>query len=188
MIAPVSLLARLILILALPNLATAGVRTDWDPQRKVRGWLLDQEGLHLELRQIEPDRVRAFFEARGFSRPIQDRLARACVFQTVARNRGDRPLALDQHRWRLDDGRPPHLKEAWLPWLKGQGAPKAARIAFRWATFPTRQVFAPGDYNWGLTLFDRPPGTRFALRLHWRQGGEDREATIRDMQCIPIAP
>ena len=178
----------LVLVLVLPLClaapAWAGLHTDWDPQRKVRGWILDQDGLHLELRQIEPDRARAFFAARGFPKPLVERLARACPFQTVVRNQGPAPITLDRHQWRLDGDRPLRLKDDWLTWLRTRGAPGAALIAFRWGTFPTRQTFAPGDYNWGLTLFDRPPGSRFDLRLRWRAGQDEREAVIGDLQCI----
>ncbi len=170
--------------------AGAGLSRGADPQTGLRFWKLQQQGLSLELRQRLPDQTRAFFQARGFPREIADRIATACVLQTIGGHReadGPAPVHIDLTEWRVitaDGARPPKLKSRWdAEWPPGRVS-RAARIAFRWATFPTVQTFsAGGDYGWGMISFDLPPGSRFDLLVRWRQGGQAHEARIEDIQC-----
>jgi hypothetical protein len=180
----------LVCLVLLPGLVQAGVSRGVDPQTGLKFWKLQQQGLSLELRQRLPDQTRAFFQARGFARAIADRIATACVLQTIGGHHapdGPAPVHIDLAEWRVitpDGERPPKLKSRWdAEWAPGQVS-RAARIAFRWATFPTVQTFsAGGDYGWGMISFDLPPGSHFDLRLRWRQGGQAREARIDDIEC-----
>ncbi len=180
----------LLLALSLPTAATAGVDTAADPDTGLRRWRLDQPPFQLELVQRLPDQTRAFFLARGFPAGVADRIATACVFQTIVRNTGtpgDSPaVTVRLGEWTVyGDGRPrpPRLKEQWLEeW--GTALATAPRLAFRWATFPTVQTFEPrGDYNWGMISFGLPPGTRFDLDVVWHEDGSTRNARIEGIRC-----
>ncbi|HHH38230.1 MAG TPA: hypothetical protein ENK50_01470, partial [Sedimenticola sp.] len=70
----------------------------------MRTWLWRHGGVTLQLVQRLPDQTRAFFQGRGFDGASADRLARACVFQTIFRNDGDRPLSYDLDQWRVIQG------------------------------------------------------------------------------------
>ena len=50
---------------------------------------------------------------------------------------------------------------------------------------PTRQHFEPGDYNWGMTSYGLPPGSRFDLRLRITVGGKPLEALVEGLECAP---
>ena len=46
-----------------------------------------------------------------------------------------------------------------------------------------RQSYAPGDFNWGLTMFGLAPGTEFDLDVIWRQRGKRHSARIQGVRC-----
>ena len=153
-------------------------------------WTLEQDALELQLIQRLPDQTRAFYQGRGFTPAIANALGEACIFQTIARNvlPPDSTAAVEVNltNWRIHvqgKSAPVKLKEEWLQdWETGE-ATRAARIAFRWATFPTRQTFLPGDYNWGMISFGPLPGATFDLRVVWRQDNEEKSAWIYRIQC-----
>lgn len=172
--------------------ATDGkVSRDVNPDTGLTGWYWVGGGISLELIQRLPDQSRAFFAARGFPREAAERVARDCVFQTVLGNAHaeGRPVEVDLRRWRVlphgGEARAPIVEGEWDALWQREGLPEAARIAFRWATFPTVQVFEDEDYNWGMTTFGLAPGDTFDLELAWTLDGAPRTARIANMQCAP---
>lgn len=167
-----------------------------DPEAGLPYWAWEDPPVDIRLIQRLPDQTRGFFIARGFSSAAADRIARSCVFQSIQRNRGrdvEGPvMEVDLTRWRItpSDGsepstRPIALKEAWDTEWEAAGESEAARVAFRWSLFPTRQTFRGGDYNWGMISFGVPPGTHFDLTLAWTLDGEPQQAVLRGLICAP---
>jgi len=169
----------------------AGVSSTTNPETKLTGWKLSQDGFELELIQRLPDQTRAFFLARGFSQKLADDIALSCVFQGIGRNifksGENKSISVDLRNWQLQVGsktRSIKQKEQWDAEWDGQAVSTASRIAYRWATFPTQQTFEPvGDYNWGMISFDLPPGTRFDVHVHWLLNGSPQQAWVRNVHC-----
>ncbi len=165
----------------------AEVLTETAADSGARSWILRDDPLELRLQQLTLDQTRAFYLGRGFDAAETERIAHGCVFQTVVRNTGaSGNIVLDLTRWRLETtggSRPIKLKREWDREFEARGIPPSARIAFRWATFPTEQQFDPSDYNWGMTTFGLPPGSRFDLSLQWRVDEQPRQALIESMIC-----
>jgi hypothetical protein len=188
-----------LLLLLAPSLAAAvTLSTGVDAQAGLPYWQIEDEGMSLRLVQRMPDQSRAFFMARGFSAEQVEQVAGRCVFQTVFRNlshtRNSSPLHYTQLGWQVrgpEGSAAIMTRERWKTLWVEQGAPSAARIAFEWSLLPTEQTYEPGDYNWGMTMIDLPPGTAFDLELVWEQFGETRATTIEELQCatdLPTAP
>lgn len=78
-------------------------------------------------------------------------------------------------------------REFWAERWANMQVAKPARIAFEWALFPTRQTYNPGDYNWGMSVFDLPSGGRFDLTVVWRHGDHVQRARIDNIRCAPEA-
>ena len=172
----------------LPGLCLAAVERGVDAETGLRSWEWREAGVSLRLVQRLPDQTRAFFQARGFSPDAADRIADACIFQTILRNESERPLSYALDEWRVlqpDAVGRLVTRERWdAAWREGE-ASAAAQIALRWSLLPTRQRFAPGDYNWGMTGFGLPPGSVFDLELVLRLGNETLTRTIRGIVCAP---
>ena len=174
--------------------ACAGVRADRDEETGLLSWTWSEQGISVELVQRLPDQTRAFFLARGFGAQDADLIGRACVFQTIFRNDGDRPVAYDLGQWGVHHGTERlalRTRESWDREWGERGVDQAARIAFRWSLLPTVQRFEPGDYNWGMTSFGLPPGERFDLSLVVDSDGNRLEAEVPGVVCAPdieVAP
>jgi hypothetical protein len=185
-----SFVLSLISIFSCYSLA-AEVKITTDPQTKLKGWKFNQNDMELELIQRLPDQTRGFFLGRGFSTEIVNDIANACVFQTIVRNTGAntgaKPISVSLKKWQVvhnEKTTPLKLKEDWnRQWAKANVRP-SAKLAFRWATFPTEQTFHPsGDYNWGMISFGLSPGALFDLNLQWVVGDKTYKATIKNIQC-----
>jgi len=159
-----------------------------DPDTGLAFWTWSHQGVTLQLVQRLPDQTRAFFLGRGFPSAAADRIGRACVFQTIFRNDGTRPVDYDLDDWSIHSGGgglPLRTRETWDRVWTVEGTGQAARIAFRWALLPTQQHFEPGDYNWGMTSFGLPPGEHFNLSLRIRIDGEPVAGEIPALVCAP---
>ncbi len=148
-------------------------------------------GLKAELAPLTSEQAMAFFLGRGFTSALARRIVRAgCVFRSSIGNAGSEPgspsVALDLERWRVDPGdglRRLRLIQDWFAEWGPAEVSKPSRIALRWALFPVRQTFGPGDYNWGLFTFGLAPGTRFNLHMRWRLNGAEQQGTLAGMVC-----
>ena len=162
----------------------------------LKGWKLSQGNFQIELIQRSPQQTRSFFLARGFSAKIANEIATQCVFQTIVRNtqlqNKQDSISVSLKDWRLQaNGKLPgvKLKEQWDKEWQKTDISTAARVAFRWATFPTEQQFSPGgDFNWGMISFGLKPETRFDLDLYWKQGDTRYNTWIKSLQCPADKP
>ena len=182
----------LLLVLSHPVTGAADVARGVDADTGLAKWRLTAGAAEFELIQRLPDQTRGFFQARHFPVAVADEIAGNCIFQTIIRNTGasgsGESVAIDLGTWRvIRDGRegPLRLKEPWLASWSDADVGKDAQLAFRWAMFPTRQEFLPGDYNWGMTAYGLPPGAVFDLHLTWRSGGREESGWIRGIECAP---
>jgi hypothetical protein len=159
-----------------------------DAETGLRSWEWREAGVVLRLVQRLPDQTRGFFLARGFSGGAADRIADACIFQTIFRNEGEQSLVYSLDDWRVvhqGTGGSLVTREHWDNiWQEGEVS-QAALIALRWSLLPTRQRFEPGDYNWGMTAFGLPSGSVFDLELVVSLGGEKLTGTIDGIVCSP---
>lgn len=194
----ISTLLFLLTALYLPNSFGKVTRTT-NPTTQLQGWTLNDAGLELKIAQILPDQIRAFYMARGFSSEIADDIATHCMMQTVVKNTATTKAAgaitILLKEWQIKPSQDTHaaeplplqgikLKETWDAKWKTDTITPAARIAFRWATFPTEQTFEPnGDYNWGTTSFDLAPTSTFDLHVIWHQNGQRKSTWIQNIQC-----
>lgn len=174
------------------SMASGQVSTGIDEDARLPYWEITDRGMTLRLVQRLPDQTRAFFMARSFTAEHAERIAQSCVFQTVFANTSHKfdPSTIDYnlHDWVVYG---PHgaqamkLREDWdMEWVR-VGAGKSARVAFEWALLPTEQRYRPGDYNWGMSIFDLKPGTTFDLEVVWHQYGDVHRVKVKDIRCAP---
>ena len=172
----------------LPARSPAGVTMEVGRETGLKTWEWRDDGISLRLVQRLPDQTRAYLLARGFDSGSADLVARNCLFGSMFRNDGTRPLDFDLDRWEVHhQGRVKQMvtRERWRERLEQAGVSKAGRIAFNWSLMPTRQHFEPGDYNWGMTSYGLPPGSHFDLKLKLVVDGKPVEATLKGLECAP---
>jgi hypothetical protein len=185
-----ALLAAVLLSLAAP--AAAVISTGTDAEAGLPYWEIVEHGVSIRLVQRLPDQTRGFFQARGFSIADSELVAQSCMFQTVIKNvappSDPKVIEYNLDEWVVHAAgaqRRMKTREDWQKEWTARRAPKTAQLAFEWGLIPTRQTYRPGDYNWGLSVFNLAPGTPFDLDVVWHQGGERRSARLKGVVCAP---
>ncbi len=171
-------------------LAGALASTGVDPEARLPYWEVRDNDVSIRLVQRLPDQTRGFFLARGFRTADVELVAQSCVFQTIFKNTSGQssPVTVTHNlrEWTVHvDGRRRTLKtrEDWRqPWQARQVA-RPAQLAFEWALLPTQQRYGPGDYNWGMSIFNLKPGTQFDLDVVWYRHGHRQTARIKAIRC-----
>lgn len=179
--------AALLPALAQTTPATLAEPTRVDPKTGALTWETQAHGVTVSFTQLLPDQVRAFYLNRGFDAVDAERFALACVYMTVLRN----DSAPGELSFRLADwevrqtGQARALPplDAWLSEWEARGVPPSARLAFRWAQFPTEQSYALGEWNQGMLATGLPPASRFDLIARWTLAGQIYEGRLADVRC-----
>lgn len=184
------LLAAVLWLPAVSGATGLTLQTGVDEQAKLPYWEVSNQHMSIRLVQRLPDQTRGYFQARGFSPADSEKVAQACVFQTVFKNLSNNtkpsPLKYDLQQWEVQYkkmNRKMKMREQWTPVWKTAGVSKAAQIAFEWSLLPTKQTYKAGDYNWGMSIFNLKPDSQFDLKLTWNQHGRDHEFLIKNIQC-----
>jgi hypothetical protein len=180
----------LFFLLLMPLLCGAEVLRSANEENGLEKWHFIDSDIEIELVQRLPDQTRALFMNHAFSREVIEQLALSCMFQTIIRNTGksgaEQMISIDLTQWRMQHaGKTSGIlqKEALLASWSDEDADAAAKLVIRWGMFPTQQEYLPGDYNWGLTAYGIPPGSRFDLVVTWQEGGVQRRGEIKDIMC-----
>ncbi len=152
------------------------------------------DGLRIELQSLSTDLVRAFFIGRGFPKTHTEFLAReACVFRSdighaskVTGSKPHQPVTIELKKWTITSGGKTHplkTREVWKAFWEKRKINSSALVAFHWALIPTEQTYLPTDYNWGMLTFGEKPGTKFDLKIAWRQGDKARSHIFTGLIC-----
>jgi len=175
---------------ALPLSSPSTITTGIDEQAMLPYWQYKDEGMSIRLIQRLPDQTRGYFIARGFSAKHAELIAQSCVFQTVFKNTSNtgEPSAIvyNMENWVVShNGKSGGMKtrEKWAMQWQELNVPAAAKLAFEWGLLPTRQDYQPGDYNWGMAIFDLAPADNFNLKITWQQHNEQHSVIIPKMLC-----
>ena len=182
----------LFFLLLMPLLCSAEVLRSANEENGLEKWHFIDGDIEIELVQRLPDQTRALFMNHAFSRAVIEQLALSCMFQTIIRNTGksgaEQAISIDLTQWRMQHaGKTSGIlqKEPLLASWSDEDADAAAKLVIRWGMFPTQQEYLPGDYNWGLTAYGIPPGSRFDLAVTWQEGEVQRRGEIKDIMCAP---
>jgi hypothetical protein len=176
----------LVLLLEAGAAGAAEVQEQRSPQTGLSSWRVVDRGFSLELIQVSPDYVKAFYASRGLPPKLIDGIAGYCVFGTVARNESDEPLSYRAADWRYvtaDGARHPlKTKSDWVKEWKDMG------VAYTWSLLPDDQTLDPGDWNQGFTTLALAPGTAFHLSYAWSQHDQTYTGKLEGLRCAPAEP
>ena len=144
-------------------------------------WTNARHAFTVQLIQLSPDSVRAFYEGMGYPPKAIDAIAQVCVFGTSIRNNAKIPITYDVADWKAvtADGRQHPLisKTQWLQRWKAFG------VGSDWSILPARQTLQVGDWAQGFTTVDLPRDARFKLVFFWSEHGTQHQATLAGPQC-----
>ncbi len=165
------------------------IETGENPETRLKYWLYDHDGFFLRLTQRLPDQTRGFFEARGFDQASAEIAATSCLFQTMIKNTGtDSGITVNAELsdWKVVSGgysTSMLLREYWQKlWLERK-QPQSARVAFEWSLLRSSIQYDVNDYNWGMSSYGLPPGSRFDLLFSWTRKEIKYNRKIPDVIC-----
>ena len=166
--------------------------TGVDPEARLPYWEVRGNDVSIRFVQRLPDQTRGFFLARGFKPAQAGIIAQSCVFQSIFKNTsspsGPATIQYNLREWSIHTGaRRLGLKtrEDWRQQWQTRQVVRPAQLAFEWALLPTQQQYGPGDYNWGMSVFNLKPGTQFDLDVVWYRNGHRQVARIKAIRCAP---
>lgn len=136
-----------------------------------------------------PQQIAAFYEARGFPKPMIERLRQVCFLTVGIRNKSREILWHDLADWRFSvDGRPVSRfdRDYWKSQWQAMAMPMASQSTFRWTLLPERLDFRPQEAEGGNITLPRQPG-RYTLHARFRIGdpaqGQVKDIELKDVKC-----
>lgn len=136
-----------------------------------------------------PEQIAAFYEARGFARPMIELLAGQCYLTVFIHNKSDDVVWLDLAQWQFSDAQGEIVRRDRAYWLQrwaAMGIPQAHRSTFRWTLLPERLDFRPDEREGGNIILPRT-GRPLTVRARFDTGPERDGAPIdirfEDVQC-----
>ncbi len=177
---------RFVPLLALSYLAFYALPV---PAQPPQSWRAARGGVEIKVSPLSRSAALAFYQARGFSAQAIVPYAQACGFAFELRNGSAATLALRLAEWEALGDRDRtrfRLPGDWDAQWARQAVAEPARIAFRWAQFPTEQEFAPGDWIMGMGTLQRRLEGSFRLIVRYRDTKQLHEIALDNVSCAAL--
>lgn len=128
----------------------------------------DSSELAVGLIPRPPQQIAAFYEARGFSKPMVDRLKQQCFITVWVHNKSQKVIWLDLSLWQFANSSGAITRRDrnfWkAEWSKSQ-IPLAHQSTFRWTLLPEILDFRPEEREGGNIVL---PRSEHPMQIHAR--------------------
>lgn len=118
----------------------------------------DSPQLTVGFKSRTPQQIAAFYEARGFSKPMIDRLKQQCFITTRIHNKSSHVIWLDLSQWQFSNASGAierRDRQYWKDVWKKMQIPLAHQSTFRWTLLPETLDFQPGEREGGNIILPR---------------------------------
>lgn len=145
--------------------------------------------LEIRLSPRTPQQIAAFYEGRGFERPMIDVLREQCFITVSVYNKSPDILWLDLAQWRFSDADGPierAHRDRWRERWQSMGVPLAHQSTFRWTLLPELLDFQPDEREAGnLVLPRRGKPMRIEADFATRpdRSGPTLHVSFEDVRC-----
>ena len=149
----------------------------------------DSPALAVGLMPRTPQQIAAFYEARGFSKPMIQKLKQQCFFTVWIHNKGSQVIWLDLSQWSIQntDGvvarRDRHY---WQSVWEEMQIPLAHQSTFRWTLLPEILDFQPDEREGGnivLPRNDNPLQIQATFMTQADKSGTSITVSFTNIQC-----
>jgi hypothetical protein len=177
---------RLKILFGLLALAVAGTGLSADaPATRIK---FENQQFRISMSARTPQQMAAFYEARGFTKPMIHEIRQHCFITTYIRNKSRHVLWADLKTWkfyhngkqltRLDRE---HWKQVWAD----MDAHMPSRSTFRWTLIPERLDYRPNEAEGGNIVLPRVTGP-IQVRAHLVLIDGQKKGTDIDVELPPI--
>ncbi len=105
-----------------------------------------------------PEQIAAFYEARGFNKPMIDKLKQQCFITTWIHNKSSHVIWLDLSQWQFSNTTgviERHHRQYWETVWDEMQIPLAHQATFRWTLLPEALDFQPDEREGGNIILPR---------------------------------
>lgn len=134
----------------------------------------DSAQLTVVLDPRTPEQIAAFYEARGFGRPMIELLTEQCYITVYIHNKGQDIVWLDLDHWRFSDAQAVITRRDrgyWQRRWQAMDIPMAHRSTFRWTLLPEQLDFRPDEREGGNIVLPRT-GRPFTVSARFDTGAD----------------
>lgn len=118
----------------------------------------DSPQLAIGFKPRTPQQIAAFYEARGFSKPMIDKLKQQCFITTWIHNKSSHVIWLDLSQWQFSNASGAierRNRQYWKTVWNKMHIPLAHQSTFRWTLLPETLDFQPGEREGGNIILPR---------------------------------
>lgn len=118
----------------------------------------DSAELTVGLMPRTPQQIAAFYEARGFSKPMIEKLKQQCLITVWIHNKSSNVIWLDLSRWQFSNSTGAVTRQDrhyWKALWNEMQIPLAHQSTFRWTLLPETLDFQPGEREGGNIVLPR---------------------------------
>ncbi len=137
--------------------------------------------LKIEFTPRSPEQMAAFYEARGFPRPMIDILKQQCFITVRIHNNGEGVIWAELDNWHFDANGKTLKREHrdyWKRRWEDMQVPLASQSTFRWTLLPEALDYQPGETEGGNIILPRT-GSPITLQATFRTGVDKNGPVIR---------
>jgi hypothetical protein len=120
--------------------------------------LYDSPQLSIGFKPRTPQQIAAFYEARGFSKPMINKLKQQCFITTWIHNKSSHVIWLDLSQWQFRNATGSierRNRRYWKTVWNDMQIPLAHQSTFRWTLLPETLDFRPGEREGGNLILPR---------------------------------
>ncbi len=114
--------------------------------------------LEVGLKPRTPEQIAAFYEARGFNKPMIEMLKQQCFITVWVHNKSKRVIWLDLSKWEFTNSTGKVIRkdrQYWKDTWKTMKIPLAHQSTFRWTLIPEMLDFQPDEREGGNIILPR---------------------------------
>ena len=118
----------------------------------------DSSQLSIGFKPRTPQQIAAFYEARGFSKPMIDKLKQQCFITTLIHNKSSHVIWLDLSQWQFSNATGAierRNRRYWKTVWNEMQIPLAHQSTFRWTLLPETLDFRPDEREGGNLILPR---------------------------------
>lgn len=172
------------LILALSENALASSKT-----ATAKKYQFKSKQISVRLSPRTPQQIAAFYEGRGFSKKMIDKLTPLCFITVGIHNKTNDILWHNLNNWQYSnsDGEFKAFNRAyWKQTWKKMNIPQAHQSTFRWTLLPESLDFRANEHEGGniiLPYFNKAFSLKARFKTQKNRQGKPVDITIENIQC-----
>ena len=149
----------------------------------------DSPELAVGLMPRTPQQIAAFYEARGFNKPMIEKLKQQCFITVWVHNKSSQVIWLDMAQWRFSntDGVVTRFdRYYWKTVWSEMQIPLAHQSTFRWTLLPETLNFQPDEREGGNIILprdDKPIQIQASFPTRADKSGTPIKVNFNNIQC-----